>query len=578
MSSPSSFTRWTCLFLSLLLIGWAPVSTSANIQYAYKAERYVGAEPSPNPADWDSIVLPQNLGEHMSDDYDKPITVWIRFELQDYTGRSLQQSVYMSRHNMTAALFVDDEYVGGTDQAVWGQRAMGWNIPMLIDLPLQHDSQYLHIRLESGPSGTLLAPIAIGPRRDLQEQFDSRYFVQVTTSQIALAICLLMGILSFWIWFYRQNETLYLRFTVLCICYSIQSTFGFLTFIPLDLRWWLFTIHVAAEWADYLLVSYVVLALGRDMPRLIGTLFYLACTTTVLLLVVPDKWFLNTAYAFLGIGNIIVYGFGFWVMYQVIRKPLTSDLWFAIAFLAMFIFSAHDFYGVFLTSPEEYAEGVNLMHLSLPILAAAFFSHLLNRFVSALDTSEQANLELQEAATEKQRIYRDLHDDIGSKLLSIIHQEDPKNGRLAREALESIRETIYSVNHSSESLSTYVDNVLEEVQLRLNSAGIQVDIEADLDDNRILDSKIAYQVKRIIREIINNVLHHSQASFVMAHVKLKNSRFEIEVSDDGVGLPEQHQENTGLNNIRFRTDQIGAEYQLQRTDEGTNFRLTLALE
>lgn len=574
----ASLTLKQCRVVLLFLSALYSLPGIAAPDYQYQAERYVGSDPRTGDVIWEPVTMPQNLGEHLSDDWNSPVTVWIRFNLSQHRESTLPQALYVPRHNMTVSLYIDDEHIGGTDKAMFGQEPMGWNMPLLVDVPITSESEHLYLRLQSGPSGVLLAPIAIAPRKDLQDRYESKYFIQITTSQIALAICMLMGILSFWIWFYRQDEVLYLRFTLLCLCYSIQSSFGFLEFVPLDLRIWLTLVHVAGEWANYLLVSYVVLALGRNMPRLVNSLFYLACVATVLLCFIPDQWFLTVAYTTLGIGNVITYGFGVWVLYQVFKKPSGEQLWFGVAFVAMFVFTAHDFYGVFLTTPEQYAEGFNLMHLSLPVLAAAFFSHLLNRFVSALDTSEQYNQELQSAAEEKRRIYRDLHDDVGSKLLSIIHQgENKANNALAREALESIREAVYSVNHGNQTLKSYVNNLLEEVQLRLTSAGMMVDIEADLDNDQVLDSEIAYQVTRIVREVVNNILHHSQATFVTAHVKYKAGHFDIEVTDDGVGLSDQPQGNSGLDNIRFRSEQIMAEYQLQGSDEGTVFNLRLPL-
>ncbi len=556
-------------------VGQSPQTAVAQVT---EVERLVVQDTSPPSdfANWEPYTLPQYFGEIMTEDFDTSMTVWFRYPVaQHWVHDNLSTAIYLPRHNMTMSVYLDDRYLGGTDEPVRGLRPIGWNHPLLLDLPVTEDSRYIYFEVKSGPSGALLAPFYIAPRPALQDMFDARHALQITGIQLALGTCLLMALLSFWIWNLRREDRLYLRFSLLSFCYCIPSAFGFLPFIPFDLRTWHVMVYVASDWASYLLVTFVTLALNIRADTLTRALFILASIATVLHFVVPDRLFLQTAFPFLAVQDLLVAIFGLYVIWRVFQRPLTADAWFGVAFIGMFIFKGHDFYGVFLSTPEEHALGTNWMHLSLPFMAIAFFAHLLSRFVNALETSERLNRELEEAAQEKARIYRDLHDDVGAKLLSIIHEDRDDSSSLAREALESIRSTIYSVNHGDATLGRFTDELIGEMDIRLTSAGIDVSHNRTLEQDFLIESKVAYHITRILREVVNNILNHAGASFVFTNVQCDAQQFRFEVDDDGEGISPAQLENTGLNNIRYRARAIGAEVDLVNTDSGTRFTLTI---
>lgn len=570
-----------CLLLTAigLVTAAAPVAAESVVRIV-EAHRYVGEARPDREESWEAIRLPQQLGEQVAPTYDESITVWIRIKLPAMTSDGLPQALYIPRHNMSAAVFAGALYLGGTDKRVMGQRPMGWNIPLLLDLPQLGEAQgrrFVYVKLESGPSGVLLAPVLVGKRAELQARYDQRYFMQVSMSKIALVICALMGVLSCWLWLRRQNDRLYLRFATLCVCYCVQSSFGFISFIPIDLRLWLTVVHIAGDWSNYLLVSFVVIALGANFSWLVRGLFWLAVAATMVHLIVPDAWFLPTAYGLLLIGDVLVYAFGAWVVFRTVQLPITANAWFGIAFIGMFIFSAHDFYGVFLAPPEVHAEISNWTPFSLPLLALAFYSHLLNRFVTALDSSEELNARLAAASEEKQKLYRDLHDDVGARLLSIVHGDETRSRHLALEALETIRVTLYSVNHGNETAGDFMRAVVEEIDLRLSSVGVISSSHFSAGEDRVLDAEVAYHLKRIVREVISNIVHHAQASAVTTRICLEDGKLEIEIMDDGAGLKNNGVENNGLKNIRYRAEQIGARFDLCSGGAKTNFTLTMGL-
>ena len=338
------------------------------------------------------------------------------------------------------------------------------------------------------------------------------------------------------------------------------------------------------------------------MPRLLTSLKWLAIIATLVHLIVPDSLFLLSAFLVMAPQQLLLTGFGILVLWRTLRPPPSPQLWFGLAFAGMFIFQGHDAFIFFLSPREQYIEAINWMHLSLPLVAIAFYSHLQTRFVNALQDSEALNSELESrvrettfaleqsyrenrqmeleraAAEERSKIYRDLHDDVGSRLVSIIHTDNQQTSELARDALESLRQTIHTVNHQDESLKDFVANLTEEARLRLNGAGLAFSSSAALESDPALAPSVTYHLSRIVRELISNILHHANATGVELAISYQDNNLSISIADNGEGLDPVAPDSGGLANIRFRAERLKAEVHWQNTAPGTRCVLHVPIQ
>jgi two-component system sensor histidine kinase UhpB len=121
------------------------------------------------------------------------------------------------------------------------------------------------------------------------------------------------------------------------------------------------------------------------------------------------------------------------------------------------------------------------------------------------------------AEKERKRIASDLHDDLGAKLLTIVHtSNNDRISTLAREALEEMRLSVRGLTGRPMVLSDALADWRAEVVSRLRQAGIECEWRNPNDIiEEPLSSRTYVQTTRIVREAVSNIIKHSSASHVI---------------------------------------------------------------
>ena len=205
--------------------------------------------------------------------------------------------------------------------------------------------------------------------------------------------------------------------------------------------------------------------------------------------------------------------------------------------------------------------------------AAETFLRLV-RAIHAGNVRENTRLE-----NERRRITRDLHDDVGGKLLSLIYQSpDTATADRAQDALQALKETVYVVENTDEidfesAWATLMDDVAAAFP------GFQVAEEAPVV-SRILTAREYVNLKRIFQELISNALKYARPGTV------KVSR-RVDALDDIYirfeNTSEQQPDKSlsgmrGLINIRERTLEMGGDITVDQPEGSENhFVLELCL-
>jgi two-component system sensor histidine kinase UhpB len=141
---------------------------------------------------------------------------------------------------------------------------------------------------------------------------------------------------------------------------------------------------------------------------------------------------------------------------------------------------------------------------------------------------------------ERKRIAADLHDDLGAKLLTIVHtSESERISTLAREALEEMRLSVRGLTGKPVRLADALGDWRAEVVSRLAQAGIEGDWEAPEDLPQTLSARAYVQTTRILREATSNIIKHSGATHCSVKAGLADGDFQLVVQDNGDGISDQ---------------------------------------
>ncbi len=183
------------------------------------------------------------------------------------------------------------------------------------------------------------------------------------------------------------------------------------------------------------------------------------------------------------------------------------------------------------------------------------------------------------AEAERRRIYRDIHDDIGSKLLTLLHTlGDAAQADQVREIMQDLRDVVSRGHSASGSLLEVLGQIRDETEQRLEVAGgaLQWDVSMDVPDPP-LSEREALHLFRISREAVTNALRHGGAHHLRIRARCAGDRLLLDYTDDG---PEPHTDahavqGAGTGNIRARAEELHGQV---NWTEGTQGGTKIVLE
>lgn len=202
----------------------------------------------------------------------------------------------------------------------------------------------------------------------------------------------------------------------------------------------------------------------------------------------------------------------------------------------------------------------------------------------------------QKLQTEKERIARELHDNIGSQLTYIITSleqidktTDPnkQNKRIqelsqfTKETISELRETIWAINQEAINTENLLSRIQETIwRLNENLQGVKIILQKDLQKDFQIHSLKALNIFRIFQESLNNALKHSQATEIQVFLQSSESNFILIVQDNGIGINLNQQiaeKHYGLKNMQKRASEINAVLSIEPLPQGTRIILQCPL-
>ena len=188
---------------------------------------------------------------------------------------------------------------------------------------------------------------------------------------------------------------------------------------------------------------------------------------------------------------------------------------------------------------------------------------------------------------ERERIARDIHDELGSTLVAIKFQiallsaklpEQPPGlhdkARTIEGMLDRAMGTVSRVARELRpgilkefGLSAAIECQAEDFSLR---TGITCLVHSD-DDDIQLDEPASLALFRIFQEALTNVAKHAHASLVSVNLRRERNAIVLEIRDNGRGISEadlNKPRSFGLRGIRERISSLSGEFSIGPAEQG----------
>ncbi len=184
---------------------------------------------------------------------------------------------------------------------------------------------------------------------------------------------------------------------------------------------------------------------------------------------------------------------------------------------------------------------------------------------------------------ERKRLARELHDETGQALTSILlglkQIEDAQSDEERRQSVLALREQVVTTLHDVRRLAVELrPKALDDFGLvaaleRLaetfaEQTGLAVHVEAGLGDAR-LTGEVETALYRIIQEALTNVIKHANATTVSVVLTRTPDRVAVVVEDDGRGFDPAQSDHDGLGllGMRERISLVGGRLTVESNDE-----------
>lgn len=193
---------------------------------------------------------------------------------------------------------------------------------------------------------------------------------------------------------------------------------------------------------------------------------------------------------------------------------------------------------------------------------------------------------IQTQETERQRIAKDLHDEIGSQLNIInlnLHRlkrkyDDPQ---IFEETIKEVQDllavTIKGTRKiSHDLLPSTLENfgliaAIQELCEQYSETNIKLHFEIQEENGTIADKSVELNIFRILQELISNSIRHGNATQITIRFWLNEKILNLTIEDNGKGFDKnKYKPGLGLSNIESRIKMCHGRFFINSTiDEGT---------
>jgi signal transduction histidine kinase len=479
-----------------------------------------------------------------------------------------------------------------------------WRRPHLVHLPPEFlragtNEIQLHARFGAGLHG--LSPPVVGPTSELSRAYTREYFLNHTLRWISALLVLLAALGFAALWWRRRDDAIYGLLALAAAFWSLRNADFAFEAVPQHMVAWTRSAYFLGSGAFAALGSIAALRWsGFRRPWIEAAMVGLGLAGALIYWVGGEPLALTLGFAWQAALLAMVAACTVIGVVTAFRRGGAIVEAIAVAVLIALAAAIHDFLVLIGWLPYDQPP---LLNLATPLLLFAVAAALIDRFVTSLADVERINLELESriqererllkrnfervrdserikaGAQERQRIMQDMHDGLGSQLLSslmlvergAITKDDV--AQVLRESIDDMRLAIDTLATEDADLLAALGNLRWRMEPRLKAAGIELQWDArDLPAELEVVSDSVLPILRIVQEALTNTIKHSHASVVRVTLAAEHDGaaqwLAIRVADNGRGLPQESSRGRGLANMRTRAGRIKANFSVESVPGG----------
>ncbi|MES2413598.1 MAG: ATP-binding protein [Pseudomonadota bacterium] len=533
-------------------------------------------------------------------------TTWFRLSVPPGTTLAGPLAIYGARVKTdgTVAVYADGQLIHRAQPMglLWdSSRRPLW---ILLEGEVPHDILF---RLEhSRASQVALSSLWLGPADDLAWRFRWRQWLQQELPAMCGAAFLAVGIFALFIWMRRLREPGYLLFFAMSVVAFARGLHFYVDFRVANdwfawmtvnsLLWLVTTVHIAIslinqrprQWLTGLLVS-VTVSIGvltlpmvqalPNTPRVTPLIYAIAALMCLMVGVsgLLKSWRHSAEGMLVSAGVLVCMLFGVtdWLLQNNFISP---EGWYLGAYTNVMCFGV--------------------------------FTYLMNRrYIGAMAEVEQTNAQLEKrlqareaeladsyqrlrdvekrqmVSDERQRLTQDMHDGLGSSLVTALRvvesgkMSEAEVAQVLKSCIDDLKLTIDSMEPVEADLLLLLATLRYRLGPRLAAAGVKLHWDiTDLPRLDWLDPRNALHILRTLQEAFTNILKHTSATEIRVSTGVENAGVTVTIADNGEGFEidaAMKSGGKGLSNQVRRAQAMGGDVRWVSGTQGT--RLTLWL-
>ncbi|MDR2219194.1 MAG: hypothetical protein LBE24_01260 [Methylobacillus sp.] len=575
---------------------WTPIKLPDSLPRQPEVEEAGGMQPTQADVTWWRLTLPETV--RAGDDVHFYLPRW--------------QTVG------TVAVYADNRMIYRTSGSLlWNS----FNRPLWLSLSqggggAMPRTVLIRMASEKGAGGALSTAWA-GPAQNLMWRYRARTIIQVDLVVWSSVTFLAVGLFSLAVFWARRHEKIYLVFFMLAMLYMLRylhMTIGELP-PPVPDNWFGWITINALAWMTLCIFLFLTWISRHEWPVLEKSLIIGGALVTVATTPIISPHLLTS--------TTLPYAYGVALLLLAILALIGIRAAHAsksrMAWILALIYGSMPIIGLYDMAFLDYRVNVESIYLrpypgiGLIVICAGLIYH---RYINSLKAVENANALLAQRVAEReaelsqkyeqlrqleqqhvleqerQRIMQEMHDGLGSSLISALHvvergtPEREEIAQVLRDCIDDLKLSLDSLSFSESDLLSLLATLRFRLGSRLQTAGVTLQWNvADVPPLPWLNAQSALHILRILQEVLANIIKHTQASRIAFSTHCDASDVIVQVRDNGHGnfthtfsTETPSPSGCGLTNIANRAHAIGATGSWEPTDEGGLFTLRLPLK